>query len=197
MSEFAIRALADYVFFRRCEPERKVGELGLIELPDTVAANSMYGICVAAGPDAIDTIRHGQKALIGKKNAQTIRYAGEEFVVMRVADVMAVEPEQGLTEAEIMEIAAKGPSGPIVPHGRTIPYANWPDRRVVFVVTAKNIGDDMLTPLAHEAIRNMLDRDGGNGTLFEYTDPNGIEIEAYPMTTYEPPRADGYAADGV
>jgi len=88
-----MQALKDNVFFKRDDkPSRSPS--GLIELPPQVGENSMFGVAVAVGPDVKSGIVVGDRALIGKVGGQTVRYLGEDLVVVKDANVLAIV-EQG------------------------------------------------------------------------------------------------------
>lgn len=89
-----MQALADNVFFRRDERQTHSPN-GLIELPPNAGENSMFGTAVAVGPAAKSGIVVGDRALIGKVGGQTIRYLGEDLVVVKDTNILAIIEGEG------------------------------------------------------------------------------------------------------
>jgi chaperonin GroES len=91
-----IRPLHDRVIVRRLEEERKTA--GGIVIPDTAAEKPIRGEVVAVGNGKIlenGDVRHldvkvGNKVLFGKYSGTEVKVDGEELVVMREDDIMAV-----------------------------------------------------------------------------------------------------------
>jgi chaperonin GroES len=91
-----IRPLHDRVIVRRLEEERKTA--GGIVIPDTAAEKPVRGEIVAVGNGKIlengDVrpldVKTGDKVLFGKYSGTEVKVDGEELVVMREDDVMAV-----------------------------------------------------------------------------------------------------------
>ena len=91
-----IRPLHDRVIIRRLEEERK--SAGGIVIPDTAAEKPVRGEVVAVGNGKIldnGDVRHldvkvGNKVLFGKYSGTEVKVEGEELVVMREDDIMAV-----------------------------------------------------------------------------------------------------------
>jgi chaperonin GroES len=91
-----IRPLHDRVMVRRLEEERKTA--GGIVIPDTAAEKPVRGEVVAVGNGKIlengDVrpldVKTGDKVLFGKYSGTEVKVDGEELVVMREDDVMAV-----------------------------------------------------------------------------------------------------------
>jgi chaperonin GroES len=91
-----IRPLHDRVIVKRLEEERT--SPGGIVIPDTAAEKPMQGKIVAAGKGkiledgkvrALD-VKVGDKILFGKYSGTEVKMDGDELVVMREEDVMAV-----------------------------------------------------------------------------------------------------------
>ena len=91
-----IRPLHDRVIVKRLEEERT--SPGGIVIPDTAAEKPMQGKIVAVGKGkiledgqvrALD-VKVGDKILFGKYSGTEVKVDGEELVVMREEDVMAV-----------------------------------------------------------------------------------------------------------
>ena len=91
-----IRPLHDRVVIRRTEEERTTP--GGIVIPDTAAEKPIRGEVVAVGNGkildngevrALD-LKQGDKVLFGKYSGTEVKVDGEELLVMREDDVMAV-----------------------------------------------------------------------------------------------------------
>mgnify|MGYP001548569777 CR=1 FL=1 len=91
-----IRPLHDRVIVRRLEEERKTA--GGIVIPDTAAEKPSRGEVIAIGKGKIldngDVrpldVKVGNKVLFGKYSGSEVKVDGEELVVMREDDIMAV-----------------------------------------------------------------------------------------------------------
>lgn len=92
-----IRPLHDRVVVRRKEEERKTA--GGIVIPDTaVAEKPVLGVVLAIGPGkrldngdvAALSVKVGDEILFGKYSGTEVKLEGEEVVVMREDDIMAV-----------------------------------------------------------------------------------------------------------
>ena len=91
-----IRPLHDRVIVRRLEEERKTA--GGIVIPDTAAEKPVRGEVIAVGNGKIlengDVrpldVKVGDKVLFGKYSGTEVKVDGEELVVMREDDIMAV-----------------------------------------------------------------------------------------------------------
>ena len=91
-----IRPLHDRVIVKRLEEERT--SPGGIVIPDTAAEKPVQGKIVAVGKGKILEdgnvrpldLKVGDKILFGKYSGTEVKLDGEELVVMREEDVMAV-----------------------------------------------------------------------------------------------------------
>ncbi len=91
-----IRPLHDRVVIRRMAEERT--SAGGIVIPDTAAEKPDKGEVVAVGTGKITDsgdvlkleLKVGDKVLFGKYSGSTVKMDGEELLVMREDDVMAV-----------------------------------------------------------------------------------------------------------
>ena len=91
-----IRPLHDRVVIRRVEDERK--SPGGIVIPDTAAEKPMQGEVLAVGNGKIRDdgsvrpldVKVGDKVLFGKYAGTEFRQDGEEVLMMREDDIMAV-----------------------------------------------------------------------------------------------------------
>ncbi|CAL1241888.1 co-chaperone GroES [Candidatus Methylocalor cossyra] len=91
-----IRPLNDRVIVKRLEEERTTP--GGIVIPDTAAEKPMRGEVLAVGPGkvldngqvrALD-IKTGDKVLFGKYAGTEVKIDGQEILVMREEDIIAV-----------------------------------------------------------------------------------------------------------
>jgi chaperonin GroES len=91
-----IRPLHDRVIIRRLEEERM--SAGGIVIPDTATEKPIRGEVVAAGPGKVTDdgklrpldLKPGDKVLFGKYSGTEVKVDGQELLVMREDDVMAV-----------------------------------------------------------------------------------------------------------
>jgi chaperonin GroES len=91
-----LRPLADRVIVKRVENETKTAS-GIV-IPDSAAEKPDQGEVLAIGPgkrndkgDLIAlTVKVGDRVLFGKYSGQTVKVDGDELLVMREEDIMAV-----------------------------------------------------------------------------------------------------------
>lgn len=91
-----IRPLHDRVIIKRLEEERK--SPGGIVIPDTATEKPIRGKVIAVGSGRITEkgevrpldIKKGDTVLFGKYSGTEVKVDGEELVVMREDDIMAV-----------------------------------------------------------------------------------------------------------
>ena len=91
-----IRPLHDRVIVKRLEEERT--SPGGIVIPDTAAEKPMQGKIVAVGKGKILEdgkvrpldVKVGDKILFGKYSGTEVKMDGDELVVMREEDIMAI-----------------------------------------------------------------------------------------------------------
>merc|ERR1712087_181250 len=91
-----IRPLHDRVLVRRAEEETKTA--GGIVLPGSAQEKPMQGEIIAAGKGKILTdgsirpldVKVGDKVLFGKYSGTEVKLEGEELLMMREEDVMAI-----------------------------------------------------------------------------------------------------------
>ncbi len=91
-----IRPLHDRVVVRRVEDERK--SPGGIVIPDTAAEKPMQGEVLAVGKGKLEEgggrrpieVKVGDKVLFGKYAGTEFRQDGEEVLMMREDDIMAI-----------------------------------------------------------------------------------------------------------
>ena len=91
-----LRPLHDRVIIKRLDVERKTSS-GIV-IPDNAAEKPDQGEVMAVGNGKIDDngklrplgVKVGDKVLFGKYSGQTVKVEGEELLVMREEDIMAV-----------------------------------------------------------------------------------------------------------
>ena len=91
-----LRPLHDRVIVKRLEEERKTAS-GIV-IPETVAEKPDQGEILAVGNGKVGDdgkvrpldVKVGDKVLFGKYSGQTVKVDGEELLVMREEDIMAV-----------------------------------------------------------------------------------------------------------
>ncbi len=90
------RPLHDRVVIRRFEEERETS--GGIIIPDTAKEKPMQGEVVAVGPGARNDkgditpldVAAGHRILFGKWSGTEVKIDGEELLIMKESDIMAV-----------------------------------------------------------------------------------------------------------
>ena len=91
-----IRPLADRILVRRVE-EEEVKKGGII-IPETAKEKPQEGEVIAAGPGAIGEdgkrikmdVKKGDRILMGKYSGTEVKIDGEEYLIMREEDVLAI-----------------------------------------------------------------------------------------------------------
>ena len=91
-----VRPLHDRVLIRRLE-EKEVVKGGII-IPDTAKEKPQEGIVVAVGPGRVTDngtrvtpgVKAGDRILFGKYSGTDIKIEGEEHLILREDDVLAV-----------------------------------------------------------------------------------------------------------
>jgi chaperonin GroES len=92
----ALRPLHDRVIIKRLE-EEKVSAGGIV-IPDTAAEKPIRGEVIAAGNGKIledgkvrpIAVKKGDKVLFGKYSGTEVKVDGQELLVMREEDILAV-----------------------------------------------------------------------------------------------------------
>ena len=96
MATINIKPLADRVLVKRLdeEEEQKVG--GII-IPDTAKEKPQEAEIVAVGPGRVEDgerigleVSVGDKVLIGKYSGTEVKIEGEEYLIMREDDILAI-----------------------------------------------------------------------------------------------------------
>jgi chaperonin GroES len=91
-----LRPLHDRVLVKRLDSEEKTA--GGIIIPDTAKEKPMEGKVVAAGTGARDEggklqpldVKKGDKILFGKWSGTEVKIDGEELLIMKESDILAV-----------------------------------------------------------------------------------------------------------
>lgn len=91
-----IRPLHDRVIVKRLESERMTAS-GIV-IPDSAGEKPDQGEVLAVGPGKRDDagklipmdVKVGDRIIFGKYAGQTVKFEGEEFLVMREEDIMGV-----------------------------------------------------------------------------------------------------------
>ena len=95
-SQIKIKPLADRVLVKRLDDdeEQKVG--GII-IPDTAKEKPQEAEVVAVGPGSLDggervalEVKAGDKVLIGKYSGTEVKLDGDEYLIMREDDILAI-----------------------------------------------------------------------------------------------------------
>jgi chaperonin GroES len=91
-----LRPLHDRILVKRVDPEAEVK--GGIIIPDTAKEKPQEGIVVGVGNGKIRdngtrlemTVKEGDRILFGKYSGSEVKLEGEEYLIMREEDVLAV-----------------------------------------------------------------------------------------------------------
>ena len=97
------RPLHDRVVVKRVEEEGKTK--GGIIIPDTAKEKPMEGEIVAVGPGARDEkgtlvpldVKKGDRILFGKWSGSEIKLDGDELLIMKESDIMAIIDDVAIT----------------------------------------------------------------------------------------------------
>ena len=91
MAKVNIKPLADRVLIEAAAAEEKTA--GGIIIPDTAKEKPQEGIVVAVGPGKKDeplTVKAGDNVLYGKYAGTEITIDGENYLIMRESDIVAI-----------------------------------------------------------------------------------------------------------
>ncbi len=91
MSKVKIKPLADRVLVKPVEAEEKT-KAGII-IPDTAKEKPQRGEVVAVGTGKKDeplTVKEGETVLYGKYAGTEITIEGEDYLIMRESDILAI-----------------------------------------------------------------------------------------------------------
>lgn len=92
-----IRPLADRILVRRIEEKEEVKKGGII-IPDTAREKPQEGEVIAVGPGAVGEdgariamdVKKGDRILMGKYSGTEVKIDGDEYIIMREEDVLAI-----------------------------------------------------------------------------------------------------------
>ena len=108
-----VRPLHDRIIVRRIEEgEQKVG--GII-IPDTAKEKPQQGTVIAAGNGKVNDdrkripldVKAGDRILFGKYAGQEIKLDGEEYLIMKEDDVLAVIEDKAKTKTKTTKKSKK------------------------------------------------------------------------------------------
>ena len=91
MSNLNIKPLADRVLVEPAAAETKTSS-GII-IPDTAKEKPQRGTVVAVGPGTTDnpvTLKVGDTVLYGKYAGTELKFDGEDFLIMKESDILAI-----------------------------------------------------------------------------------------------------------
>jgi chaperonin GroES len=91
-----IKPLGDRVIIKAMEPEEK--KQGGIIIPDTAKEKPQEGEVVAVGPGKVSEagnkvameVKEGDKVLYGKYSGTDVTVDGNEYLIMRESDILAI-----------------------------------------------------------------------------------------------------------
>jgi chaperonin GroES len=92
-----IRPLGDRVLVQRMEAEEE--KVGSLYVPDTAKEKPLRAKVLAAGPGRLDekgtrvpmSVKAGDTVLIGKYSGTDLKVEGEECVILREEDILAID----------------------------------------------------------------------------------------------------------
>ena len=95
-AKIKLRPLQDRVIIQRSEEERT--SAGGIVIPDSATEKPIQGLIVAIGEGKVLengdvrnlSVKVGDKVLFGKYAGTEVKHEGEEFIIMREEDILAV-----------------------------------------------------------------------------------------------------------
>ena len=91
MNKLNIQPLSDRVVVKASNAETKTSS-GII-IPDTAQQKPQEGIIVAVGKGKKDepmTVKNGDKVLYGKYSGTEIKFDGEDYLIMKESDILAI-----------------------------------------------------------------------------------------------------------
>ena len=97
MAKINIKPLADRVLVKRLDDEEEEQKVGGIIIPDTAKEKPQEAEVVAIGPGRLEEGKHvapevkkGDKVLIGKYSGTEVKIDGDEYLIMREDDILAI-----------------------------------------------------------------------------------------------------------
>ena len=91
MKKIKLTPLADKVIVQQAEAETKTAS-GII-IPDTAQEKPQKGLIVAVGKGTKEnpiTVKVGDVVLYGKYSGTELKYEGEDYLIMKEADILAI-----------------------------------------------------------------------------------------------------------
>ena len=92
----SIKPLADRVLVKRLDQQEEQ-KIGGIIIPDTAKEKPQEAKVVAVGPGRLEDgkrvpleVKKGDKVLIGKYSGTEVKLEGEEYLIMREDDILAI-----------------------------------------------------------------------------------------------------------
>ena len=103
-----LKPLSDRVIVKRLEEEEKTP--GGIIIPDTAKENPIQGKVLAAGPGKVTENgtkipteeKEGDKVLFGRYAGTDVKVEGEELLIMREDDILAIIEEKNKSKEEAL-----------------------------------------------------------------------------------------------
>ena len=96
MAKLNIKPLADRILVKRLEEEAEQTSGGII-IPDTAKEKPQEAEVVAVGPGRLEDgsrvaleVKEGDKVLVGKYSGTEVKVDGEDYLIMREEDILAV-----------------------------------------------------------------------------------------------------------
>ena len=96
MAKPKIKPLADRLLVKRLDEEEEQ-QVGGIIIPDTAKEKPQEAEVVAVGPGRIEDgkripleLKKGDRILVGKYSGTEVKIEGEEYLIMREEDVLAI-----------------------------------------------------------------------------------------------------------
>ena len=96
MAKSKIQPLADRVLVKRLDEDEEQ-KIGGIIIPDTAKEKPQEALVVAIGPGRMDDgkrvsleVKKGDKVLIGKYSGTEVKLDGEEHLILREEEILAV-----------------------------------------------------------------------------------------------------------
>ena len=92
-----IKPLHDRVLLKRAEQEEQKSTGGII-IPDTAKEKPVEAEVVAVGEGAVNdkgektplTVKAGDKVLFGKYSGTDVKYNGQEYLIVRESEILAI-----------------------------------------------------------------------------------------------------------
>lgn len=96
MAKSKIQPLADRVLVKRLDQQQEQ-KIGGIIIPDTAKEKPQEAVVVAVGPGRMDEgkrvpleVKKGDKVLIGKYSGTEVKLDGEEHLILREEEILAI-----------------------------------------------------------------------------------------------------------